>query len=319
MPPRGHSGGSHRSSHHSSHSYSSHRSSSFGGHSSHRSSSYRGSSYRGSYHSHHSSGSSGSIGDFLGLFSYAFGYKGASDYSYGENLETPKEDYNYYPGLKLLDGTNGTNKIVDSEMLFVCEYCNTEIKAAWNEGQKPLCPNCNAQMTEGCFVEDELVRNDFDKYYSSDATKRYRKLLKIFETTKTITLIVVMFMVIAVATAVYQSHITNRNQTISSSNTENNQDKDSLYIEALGRTCYWVNEYESYYDPVTDCYFWYNNKIDHPDWQYWYEGISSKYDGYGWMEYDYIEEQWYIETSNGKWEKLSENIAKSNTIRLWHM
>lgn len=119
--------------------------------------------------------------------------------------------------------------------------------------------------------------------------------------------------------------ITNFPQMISNvldKNSEDNKNQDSnlgnqedIYVDAIGRTCKWDSEYESYYDKTTDCYFWMNDTIDPPQWQYWYEGISSDYGDYGWMEYDFDEKIWYIEVSDDTWKPLPE---KYDTTELWH-
>jgi hypothetical protein len=77
---------------------------------------------------------------------------------------------------------------------------------------------------------------------------------------------------------------------------------------------YWDYGYDSYYDKETDCYVWYNTDVSPNLWQYWYEGISSDYGDYGWMEYE--NGKWYIETSNNNWEEL--DVQKYDTSRLWH-
>ena len=92
--------------------------------------------------------------------------------------------------------------------------------------------------------------------------------------------------------------------------------QESYYVEKLGRSCDWNDEYDCYYDKETDCYFWYNDTVDHHTWQYWYEGISSDYGKYGWMEWDSEEQQWYIEVSDGNWEYLPDHYDRS---RLWHI
>jgi hypothetical protein len=91
---------------------------------------------------------------------------------------------------------------------------------------------------------------------------------------------------------------------------------DSIYIDVLGRECYWDDEYECYYDEETDCYFVYADEVNPPEWQYWYEGISSDYGDYGWMSYHYDEGLWYIETSSGNWEVLPDRYDTSD---LWHV
>ncbi|NLT12588.1 MAG: hypothetical protein GXY06_09305 [Clostridiaceae bacterium] len=92
-------------------------------------------------------------------------------------------------------------------------------------------------------------------------------------------------------------------------------DNQEIFVSEIGRTCPWDSEYESYYDKTTDCYFWQNDTINPPEWQYWYEGISSDFGDYGWMEYDYDENIWYIEVSDGEWNPLPE---KYDTTKLWH-
>ena len=90
---------------------------------------------------------------------------------------------------------------------------------------------------------------------------------------------------------------------------------DTIYVDAIGRECKWHSS-GNYYDPVTDCYFWLNNTVAPPIWQYWYEGISSDFGDYGWMEYDFKENRWYIEASKGNWIVLPD---KYDTSKLWHM
>ena len=92
--------------------------------------------------------------------------------------------------------------------------------------------------------------------------------------------------------------------------------QDSYYVKSIGRYCDWDDKMECYYDPDTDCYFWYNDTTKTHTWQYWYEGISSDYGDYGWMEYDSTEKQWYIEVSDGEWIELP---TEYDTSYLWHV
>ena len=78
----------------------------------------------------------------------------------------------------------------------------------------------------------------------------------------------------------------------------------------------WDEEAESYYDPETDCWIWYNTQVSPRVWQYWYEGISSDYGDYGWMEYDTEEGRWYIEESEGRWITMPNRY---DATRLWHV
>ena len=92
--------------------------------------------------------------------------------------------------------------------------------------------------------------------------------------------------------------------------------QDSYYVKSLGRSCDWNDEYDCYYDEETDCYFWYNNTTKTHTWQYWYEGISSDFGDYGWMEWDKKEQEWLIEEYDGEWIILPEEYDRS---RLWHV
>ncbi len=76
----------------------------------------------------------------------------------------------------------------------------------------------------------------------------------------------------------------------------------------------WDSDADSYYDADTDCWLWYNTDVEPAQWQYWYEGISSDYGDYGWLEHD--SEGWWLETSDGNWIKLPGSYDAS---RLWYI
>ena len=69
-----------------------------------------------------------------------------------------------------------------------------------------------------------------------------------------------------------------------------------------------------YYDEETECWIWWNTDVDPNVWQYWYEGISSDYGDYGWMEHD--DTGWYIEASRGNWIELP---SRYDTGNLWYI
>lgn len=89
---------------------------------------------------------------------------------------------------------------------------------------------------------------------------------------------------------------------------------NSYYVDVLERSCKWYDAYDSYYDEETDCYFAYSDEFG--VWQYWYEGISSDFGDFGWMEYDEKEARWYIEVAEGNWIVLPKGY---NTDKLWHI
>lgn len=86
----------------------------------------------------------------------------------------------------------------------------------------------------------------------------------------------------------------------------------TIYVVSIGRLC--VFDGYNYVDPDTGCEFWYNNTIDTPQWQYWYKDFSEQYGDYGWLEYDDVEKQWYVEVSRGNWQ-----VVQNPPARFWHM
>ena len=80
------------------------------------------------------------------------------------------------------------------------------------------------------------------------------------------------------------------------------------------RILYYDSAADSYYDEATDCWLWYNTDVEPPLWQYWYEGISSDFGDYGWMEHD--ADGWWIEESAGNWISLPD---KYDASRLWYV
>ena len=76
----------------------------------------------------------------------------------------------------------------------------------------------------------------------------------------------------------------------------------------------WSDYDDSYYDADSDCWVWCNTDMDPAVWQYWYEGISSDFGDYGWMEHD--DTGWYIEESDGHWIALPDRY---DTSGLWYI
>ena len=102
--------------------------------------------------------------------------------------------------------------------------------------------------------------------------------------------------------------------------------QDTIYLSETGGQAFavsdspadkeliWDEDAESYYDEESDCWLWYNMDVDPPLWQYWYEGISSDFGDYGWMEHD--EDGWFIEESYGNWIELP---AEYDAGDLWYI
>ena len=81
---------------------------------------------------------------------------------------------------------------------------------------------------------------------------------------------------------------------------------------AADKTLVWDSDADSYYDAESDCWLWYYS--DTGVWQYWYEGVSSDYGDYGWMEHDL--DGWYIEASEGNWIPLPKSYDWNS---LWYI
>lgn len=105
-------------------------------------------------------------------------------------------------------------------------------------------------------------------------------------------------------------------KAVTSKDYSNKEINKQIYVSELGRNVSWSNEYDSYYDPQTDCYFFLNTDVEPEVWQYWFEGISSDYGNYGWMEYDYEEKRWYIQIGMNSWSILPSKY--NNNPNLWH-
>ena len=77
---------------------------------------------------------------------------------------------------------------------------------------------------------------------------------------------------------------------------------------------FWDADADSWYDAESDCWLWYNTDVQPHTWQYWYEGISSDYGDYGWMEH--YSDGWFIEESEGNWVSLPDSYGSD---RLWYI
>ena len=329
MPPRGHSHTSHSSSSRSSHSSSrsSSRSSSFSSSSSRSSSGSSfgnyGSGWRGSARPASASyrpsrtrtnqptgytSSGGSASSFFRCHTH--------DYVYYPTSWTDPDTGNYYHKGYYDEEGRYYDKIVTKksghyETKYSCEYCGSDVNLKWDEGQQPTCPNCGAALTSSReWVVDEI----------EEETTQYLPREKSGSLSKTLTAIVIIVAMAFFSAKFISTRFGNNDQgartetAVSADNYTDGFD-DTIYVNSIGRNVYWNDAYDSYYDRDTDCYLVYNDELDPPVWQYWYEGISSDYGDYGWMEWDYEENCWYIESESG-WDKLPGKY--NDAERLWH-
>lgn len=213
-----------------------------------------------------------------------------------------------------------------------CPYCGQDTVmdlSTKDVGSKQLqCPNCGAPMEIRSELDD-LVGFETDKG-TVDATKapvRQRRGLGCL-----LTVAVVMVVLIVVGLLQGRGSIgvpfqeQNPPAAVSEGTTYYDYNReDVLYFVrtenggyrlsdsgSADKTLEWSAADDSFYDPTTESWLWYNMDMDPPVWQYWFEGISSDYGDYGWMEHD--ETGWYIEASRGNWIELP---AKYLSDRLW--
>ncbi len=314
MPPRGHSSSHHSSSHHSSHSSSHHSSSS--------SSSRSRSSHSSSHHSSYSSSARSIFQSNKPVYrkrtSQPYGWDNAQHGAVG-HFYGAAHDYDYYPqGWTAPDGQyfkegyydeNGQHYdnmiMAGSETMLKCDYCGSRMVYKWKEGELPVCDKCGATLQIDITDKKKAASGSGMKGVFSAIPLVGKIAIGVFICSLTLPFFVIVAALIATSTA---------NNSSSSARYETVSAKNSIYVDEIDRTCHLDGE--DWYDSKTECWFYYNDSAAPAQWQYWYEGISSDYGDYGWMEYDMGEGAWYIETDNGNWVHLP---AGYDTSKLWHM
>ena len=229
-----------------------------------------------------------------------------------------------------------------------CPYCGTETVMTLDNRtgttQSLQCPGCGAPMEVKSEL-DELLDTPAENthVYDSEASlntafvqpkkKKGQRLL--------IALAIAGFLIISSAVKnviyrpAYQQTIGNSPTYQMSTEPEDSSSSESLslsqqmvFLEKQSDGSYHVvtdpiladriltydQDSDSFYDEASDCWLWYNTDVSPAIWQYWYEGISSDYGDYGWMEHD--SEGWWIETTEGNWIPLP---AVYNSKNLWYI
>ena len=206
------------------------------------------------------------------------------------------------------------------ESQFDCEFCGTSTKERWTEGSIPHCPNCGSLLYETNailardVIDNSFVNQQYQEMVQEPVNSRGSYLVPI------ITFVAMTTTFIGMAIPMLSSMSKSSGNSSSNSSYYNSNLElfgDTIYVESIGREIYWNDQYDSYYDSVSDCYAWYNTDMEPNVWQYWYEDISSDFDeDYGWMEYELDEDQWYIEVGDNDWIALP---SRYDTSSLWHM
>ncbi len=236
-------------------------------------------------------------------------------------------------------------KILDSATAVCrCDYCRMEDSRPWKDREKP-CTHCGGNMTLVSQIDELAVDNS--SYISSDSG--------VFDLK---TIILIAFCVLMAPCVIggilsailglfdaesdedkeYDSYYEGSSDYSSGVKYNIPDIGSTMYLKA-GDGAYILtdqSDYQdnsasgdykkllldsdgNYYEKATDCYVWLNTDIDPPQFQYYYEGISSEYGDYGWMEYDVDDRAWYIEVAQDDWQPLDSAIYEKNADRMWHI
>lgn len=239
-------------------------------------------------------------------------YGRSHDYVYYPNGWTAADGRVYEGGYYDEDGNRYGNVVIENEeTVLTCEYCGSQTKVVWKEGLAPTCENCGAPLKIDLEDKPQEGTQAAGNDGAVNVTRAGRR--------SPLTIIIAVLVVIGLlrtCSALMASSDDSSGAYYGPYEDEEYIDADetsSIYVEEIGRTCYLDGE--DYYDPDTECWFYFNE--DAGVWQYWYEGISSDYGDYGWMEYDYGEDKWYIEKDYGNWIELPSRYTEQFDY-LWH-
>ena len=266
------------------------------------------------------------------------------DYYYGR-----RHDYVYYPE-SWVDSNTGRSyekgyydengKYYDSvsfqkngkyeNVLCRCDYCGTDTVLTLDNssGTSLQCPSCGAPMRIVSELDEERSRSSGNTHvYSSEESLKKQK--RKMHTVRNV--LIAVLLLIAIETSYTRQQVKKWQREYIETPYQQltlAQNNDPVYLVRSGDNSYGVSAQgaswdkcllcdsgeDSYYDAESQCWLWYNTDVEPALWQYWYEGISSNYGDYGWMEHN--SEGWWIEESEGNWIKLPEEY---DTGALWYI
>ena len=258
--------------------------------------------------------------------SQPYGWNSSSHGAIGHFYGTA-HDYDYYPQGWMADdgryfeegyydenGQHYDNMIMaGAETMLKCEYCGNRMVYKWKEGELPVCEQCGAPLRIDITDKKEEPQSTVPSVNRAGRGEVWKSIHPIGKMAIIVFIgccalpFILIFGAIIIA-------LFGMARGSGSTGHEVSTRQNSIYVEEIGRTCYLDGE--DWYDSRTECWFWYNDEETPYQWQYWYEGISSDYGDYGWMEYDMGEDAWYIEADEGNWVHLP---ADYDTSALWHM
>ena len=226
-----------------------------------------------------------------------------------------------------------------------CPYCGNQsiitLSASAPGEQSLTCPVCGATMEIRSALDDYLDADGAESY-SAESYGEYDSRAAAYPQKKRRTglLIGIIVAIAAIAGLVTYGSRAGQSQggayTTTTVNTTEGQgggavlpsefSDNTIYLSRSGNLSYtisdtvgdktliWDADADSYYDADTECWLWYNADVEPAVWQYWYEGISSDYGDYGWMEH--YDDGWFIEEDYGSWIPLPDTYDAS---RLWYI
>ncbi len=211
-----------------------------------------------------------------------------------------------------------------------CQYCDTVSKIDWTEGGALICPQCGGSM-KICSALDEYTQDPmYRKLQASPGYVDYRDRRSGFASRAKLLGVIAMvlaILVIGVAAAAIHIMDTGVHRYVEDQISNTALFGTSIHLRDLGdgayeivsggnydRTLQWDAGEESYYDPDSQLWAWYNTDVTPPLWQYWYEPISGDYGDFGWMEYE--DGLWYIEAEQGEWTRVPQDY---DITPLWHI
>lgn len=242
------------------------------------------------------------------------------------------ENGEYYESVAIQEDDKSKNIVCH------CSYCGTDTVLPPDETFNLVCPNCGAPMeikskaSESLKeTEDSLYVSAYSQSGSSMKTEQKSSSAKILgKAAKTLLVIVLCLFLALVAAEANQVWLRSKNgDSFFQQTNVGGAYGQKIYLKSLGNGAYskegkyedswdkllvWDAEADSYYDPESNCWLWYNTDVSPSVWQYWYEGISSDFEDCGWMEHD--EDGWWVEKSEGDWIQLP---GKYNTEKLWYI
>ena len=235
-------------------------------------------------------------------------------------------DYIYYPhswtdesGVEHPEGYYDENGVyyrnvcaANTQTMLTCEFCGTKSLWEWKEGTIPSCSSCGAQ------IKIDKIDVALPNVGRSGGVSKKTWMIPLFVYLGLIVTGPLLYLSFLLPASLFgiithkAKDVRHTSATTARTEITRRVQPSSVFVEEINRNCYLDGE--DYYDKETQCWFWYNTDVDPGQWQYWYEGISSDYGDYGWLEHG--SDGWFVEASAGNWIPLPSTY---DTSGLWYI